>query len=75
MVEEAFDVWWRSCRQGCNMAVDCGGCIDVSVQINCTSSHRCLSHGLGFNEMVCHWVSHRVGQGATGQDVLASKEM
>ena len=37
MVEEAFDVWWRSCRQGCNMAVDCGGCIDVSVQINCTS--------------------------------------
>ena len=33
------------------------------------------SHGLGFNEMVCHWVSHRVGQGATGQDVLASKEM
>ena len=38
-------------------------------------NHRCLSHGLGFNEMVCHWVSHRVGQGATGQDVLASKEM
>ena len=32
MVEEAFDVWWRSCRQGCNMAVYCGGCIDVSVQ-------------------------------------------
>ena len=38
MVEEASDEWWRSCRQGCNMAVDCGGGIDVSVQINCTSS-------------------------------------
>ena len=32
MVEEASDEWWRSCRQGCNMAVYCGGCIDVSVQ-------------------------------------------